>query len=77
MALTPVLAALPAVFLLLGILMGVLDVAWGDLLPFLPWGKIAGSLGAVMAAVAVSYLAAAGKIKKDTIIEAVRDENLG
>ena len=34
------------------------------------------SIFLVTAAVAVSYLISAGKIKKDTIIEAVRDENV-
>ena len=31
---------------------------------------------AVMSAVAVSYLACAGRIRRDTIIEAVREENV-
>ena len=43
---------------------------------WLPWGKLFVSILAVMAAVAVSYLACAGRIRRDTIIEAVREENV-
>ena len=48
-----------------------------ELLPYIPWGEIAGGTALVMLAVAVSYRISSGKIRKDTIIEAVRNENLG
>ena len=76
MAVTPVLIGIPAVMILLGMLMRMLDVSWGAILPWLPLGKLLLSIFLVTAAVALSYLISAGKIKKDTIIEAVRDENV-
>ena len=77
MAITPVLAAIPAVAGLLTLLLWILDVTWKELLPYIPWGEIAGGTALVMLAVAVSYRISSGKIRKDTIIEAVRNENLG
>ena len=76
MAVTPVLIGIPAVMILLGMLMRMLDVSWRAILPWLPFGKLILSIFLVTAAVAVSYLISAWKIKKDTIIEAVRDENV-
>lgn len=76
MAVTPVFIAIPAVILLLGALMRILDVSWQAVLPWMPWGKLLLSVLLVMAAVAASYLISAGKIKRDTIIEAVREENV-
>ena len=76
MAVTPVLIGIPAVMILLGMLMRMLDVSWSAILPWLPCGKLILSIFLVTAAVAVSYLISAWKIKKDTIIEAVRDENV-
>lgn len=76
MAISPVLMALTAVAVLLQLLMGFLDVSWREFLPWIPWGKVLAGVLAVMAAVAVSYMACAGRIRKDTIIEAVRDENV-
>ena len=76
MALTPVMIALPAVFAMLQLLMILLDVSWREMASWLPWGKLFVSILAVMAAVAVSYLACAGRIRRDTIIEAVREENV-
>ncbi len=77
MALTPALIALPSVFILLSLLMKIVDVTWMEMLPFMPWGKILLSIAAVMMAVIISYLLSSGRIKKDTIIDAVRDENMG
>ena len=68
--------ALPAVFAMLQLLMILLDVPWREMASWLPWGKLFVSILAVMAAVAVSYLACAGRIRRDTIIEAVREENV-
>ena len=76
MALTPVMIALPAVFAMLQLLMILLDVSWREMASWLPWGKLFVSILAVTAAVAVSYLACAGRIRRDTIIEAVREENV-
>lgn len=76
MAVTPVFIAIPAIVLLLEILMKIVDVSWGDFLPWLPWGKIFLGTWAVMIAVTAAYQISAGKIRKDTIIEAVRDENV-
>ena len=76
MAVTPVLIALPAVFALLELLMVLLDVSWREMVSWIPWGRLFVSILAVMAAVAVSYLACAGRIRRDTIIEAVREENV-
>ncbi len=75
-AVTPVLIAVPAIVLMLQLLMGVVDVSWREFLPCLPWAKMAISVAAVMTAVAVSYRISSGKIRKDTIIEAVREENV-
>ncbi len=77
MAFTPVFIALPSVFMLLFLLMKIVDVTWAEMLPFMPWGKLLLSIVVVMAAVTVSYLLSSGRIKKDTIIDAVRDENIG
>ena len=77
MAFTPVFIALPSVFMLLFLLMKNVDVTWAEMLPFMPWGKLLLSIVVVMAAVMVSYLLSSGRIKKDTIIDAVRDENIG
>lgn len=76
MAALPVLIALPAVAVLLQLLMGVVDVSWGEFLPWLSFGKMLASVLAVMTAVAVSYVGCAGRIRRDTIIEAMRDENV-
>lgn len=76
MAVTPVLIMLPAVAVLLHMLMGIVEVSWPDFLPWMPWGKIFLSIAAVMTAAALSYRFCAGRIKKDTIIEAIRDENV-
>lgn len=76
MAVTPVVIGIFAVLILLGLMTGLLDVSWRELLPRLPFGKILLSILLVMAAVAASYLISAGRIKKDTIIEAVREENV-
>ncbi len=76
MAVTPVLLSVPAVAVLLGILMHIVDVSWLEFLPWIPWRKVFVSIAAVMAAVALSYRLCAGKIRKDTIIEAVREENV-
>lgn len=76
MAATPVLIAVPAVFLLLWMLMRLIDISWKEMLPFMPWGNVLSGILLVTAAVAASYLISAGKIKRDTIIEAVREENV-
>ena len=76
MAVTPVLIAITAIAVLLEILMIMVDVSWKDFLPWLPWGKIFLGTWAVMIAVTAAYQISAGKIRKDTIIEAVRDENV-
>ena len=76
MAVMPVFISVPVIALLLQVLMGLVDVSWPDFLPCIPWGKIFFGIGAVMAAVTAAYWMSAGKIRKDTIIEAVRDENV-
>lgn len=76
MAVTPVLIALPAVYILMQLLMVLVDVSWREMLPYMPWGRICASMLAVMAAVAAAYLVCAERIRRDTIIEAVRDENV-
>ena len=76
MAVMPVFISVPVIALLLQVLMGLVDVSWLDFLPCIPWGKIFFGIGAVMAAVTAAYWMSAGKIRKDTIIEAVRDENV-
>lgn len=76
MAVTPVFVAIPAVAVLLEILMIMVDVSWKDFLLWLPWGKVILSIAIVLIAVAAAYQVSAGRIKKDTIIEAVRDENV-
>jgi len=75
-AVTPVLVAVPAIALMLQLLMGIVEVSWREFLPWLPWGKMALSVAAVMMAVVVSYYVSSERIRKDTIIEAVRDENV-
>ena len=76
MALTPVMIALPAVFAMLQLLMLLLDVPWREMVFYIPWAKLFAGILAVMSAVAVSYLACAGRIRRDTIIEAVIEENV-
>ena len=76
MAVTPVVIGIFAGLIMPGLMTGLLDVSWRELLPRLPFGKILLSILLVMAAVAASYLISAGRIKKDTIIEAVREENV-
>lgn len=76
MAVTPVFIAIPAIVLLLQLLMKMVDVSWRDFLLWLPWGKVFLSIAVVVIAVAFAYQVSADSIKKDTIIEAVRDENV-
>ncbi|MCI8390801.1 MAG: ABC transporter permease [Roseburia sp.] len=76
MAVTPVAAAITVSVAILAALMHIVDVSWGAFLPWLPWGKILGCITAVILAVAASYQLCAGRIKKDTIIEAVREETV-
>lgn len=76
MAVTPVATGIPAVFALLFLLMKLVDVSWSEMLPWMPWGKLFFGIAAVMAAVAVSYFLSAKRIRKDRIIDAVREENV-
>ncbi len=76
MAAGPVVIALAVTFAAMQMLMCLLEVSWRELLPWLPWGKVLLCVTAVVSAVALSYLAVTGRIRRDTIIEAVREENV-
>lgn len=76
MIFTPVLFGVPITLLISGILVGLTDITWKDFMGSFPLTEVVLSSVAVMAAVAFAYWISAGQIRRDIIIEAIRDDKV-
>lgn len=76
MIFTPVFFGVPTVLIISGILVGLTDITWKDFMGSFPLAEVAFSCAAVMAAVAFAYRISARQIRRDTIIEAIRDDKV-
>ena len=76
MMISPVMITVPILVIYLAAMSVPVDLSLAEFLPFLPVGKILLSILSVMAAIGGSYLISSRNIRNDTIINALREENI-
>lgn len=76
MIFTPVLFGIPTALFISGILVGLTDITWKDFTGSFPLTEVMLSCAAIMAAVAFAYGISARQIRRDSIIEAIRDDKV-
>lgn len=76
LAITPVFAAILISFGILHWLLGINGIKWKEFFPYLPLWKITGELLLEILAVGGAYWWASREIRKDIIIEAVREDTV-
>ncbi len=76
MMISPVMITVPILVIYLAAMSVPVDLSLAEFLPFLPVGKILLSILSVMAAIGGSYLISSRNIRNDTIIDALREENI-
>lgn len=76
MIFTPVLFGIPTALIISGILVGLTDITWMDFMGSFPLLEVALICVAIMAAVWLAYRISARQLRRDTIIEAIRDDKV-
>lgn len=74
MAFTPVLVSIPVLLVMCAFILKLRQIPWMEFLLVFPVGKVALNLAAVTVAVVVSYYLVSCQIRKDTIVEALRED---
>lgn len=76
MAITPFLLAVPLLLVMWAFLLKTTEISWFSFLRALPYGKMAGYIVIITAALGLSYRISSWRIQRDTIIDALRDETV-
>lgn len=76
LAVTPIFLTLPILILTLSFLFGVNEIHWKDFWPYFPTVKLVLSIVLELIAVAGAYWISSGQIRRDIIIEAIREDTI-
>lgn len=74
LAVTPVCMTLSVLFLMLSFLFSFNEIRWAEFWPYFPFFKLVGSIVLEVAGVAGAYWISSGQIRRDVIIEVVRED---
>ena len=76
LAVTPVCMTIPVLFIMFCFLFSINDIHWGEFLPYFPFGRLMVSIVLELIAVAGAYWIASGFIRKDEIIDVIREDTV-
>lgn len=76
LAITPICLILPILFFMLSFLLAVNEASWKEFFPYFPLAKLVISIVLELIAVAGAYWISSGQIRRDVIIEAVREDTI-
>ena len=76
LAITPICLVLPILFFMLSFLLAVNEASWKEFFPYFPLAKLVISIVLELIAVAGAYWISSEQIRRDVIIEAIREDTI-